>query len=85
MSQILKTLAQTFIALANSARCLMGIHSMTSYAEQLKFDGTKMVSVSRKISNDEVEGFIEISALRCRRCKRTFEAKTKTDWSLLSD
>jgi predicted Zn-ribbon and HTH transcriptional regulator len=65
-------------------RCLIGIHDTTSYSEELNFEHVEMVRVSKKISDDYIFSFFELSAIRCKHCGYRFRAKTKNDFSLLN-
>ena len=71
--------------LLNFIKCRLGIHDVTSYSQQLDPDDKRLLSVSRKLSDDAVEGFMEMAALRCKHCSYTYKAKTKTDWNILND
>ena len=67
-------------------KCFFGFHETSSYSEELNFDGEKMVEASNNLFGSiSADSFLELSALRCKKCNYSYKAKTKNNFDAIGD
>ena len=64
-------------------KCFIGFHDTTSYSSELNYDGSEMIRVGKKISDDAYKAFLELCATRCKNCAYSRYTAMPNDFSLL--
>ena len=71
------------MSIITKINCFMGFHDTTSYSQELNYDGPEMIRVGKKLSGDAPKAFLELCAVRCKKCGYSRYASNANDFSVL--